>query len=124
MIRGQLTDPVDKSSTEHYTDYNQILGYLYRRYGTEGTVFLNLLTEVMELPRPKSDKEEEKNLARINAVTSISTSPQNIAMYTSDRVSKIVSGFSEKSRDLFWDRLYDEKASLRQATPVEEWEEL
>ena len=84
VILGLLVDQVDKSATEHCTSLNQILGYLYRRYGTESTVFLNLLTEVMNLGKPKNDKEEEQNLAREGAVTSISTSPQNIALYTSD----------------------------------------
>ena len=67
MISGLLVDQVDKSATEHYTSLNQILGYWYRTYGTESTVFLNLLTEVMDLGKPKNDKEEEQNLARVGA---------------------------------------------------------
>jgi len=53
VIRTLLNDQVDKSATEHYTDLPQMMGYLYRRYGTESTVFLNLLTEVMDLGKPK-----------------------------------------------------------------------
>lgn len=123
IIRSHLTDAVDKASTEHYTEYTQLMAYLYKRYGSESTVYLTLLKEIMQLQRPKTDKEEEQNLARINAVTSICNSPQNILMFTSDRVAKIVQGFSDKSRDLFYDRLYDEKSSLRGQVPVQDWEE-
>jgi hypothetical protein len=82
VIRSHLVDNVDKHSTEHISSLQEMLAYLYRRYGTESSVFQSMLTEILTLPHPKNEKEEEINL--ISALTSISTTESNRVLYTMD----------------------------------------
>ena len=79
-----------------------MLAYLYRRYGTESSVFQSMLQEILNLPHPKDEKNEEVNLAKISALTSISTTPENIVLYTMERVRELVNNtLTEKSRENF-----------------------
>jgi hypothetical protein len=123
VIRSHLVDSVDKHSTEHISSLQEMLAYLYRRYGTESSVFQSMLQEILNLPHPKDEKNEEVNLAKISALTSISTTPENVVLYTMERVKELVNNtLTEKSRENFWDRFIDCKADLRGTTPLEEWD--
>jgi hypothetical protein len=53
VIRSHLVDSVDKHSTEHISTLQEMLAYLYRRYGTESSVFQSMLQEILNLPHPK-----------------------------------------------------------------------
>ena len=70
VIRNHLVDSVDKHSTEHISSLQEMLAYLYRRFGTESSLFQSMLQEILNLPHPKNVKEEEVNLAKISALTS------------------------------------------------------
>ena len=67
VIRSHLVDNVDKHGTEHIATLTEMMGYLFRRYGTESSVFQTMLNDVLNLPHPKGEKEEEVNLAKISA---------------------------------------------------------
>jgi hypothetical protein len=90
VLRSHLIDAVDKHSTEHISTLQEMLAYLYRRYGTESTVFQSMLTEILHLPFPRDDKQEEVNLAKISAITSISTNHENTLLYTMEKMKAIV----------------------------------
>lgn len=64
--------------------------YLYRRYGTESTVFRSMLAEILRLPFPRDDRQEEINLSKVSAITSISTTPDNVLLYTLEKMRAIV----------------------------------
>ena len=62
-------------------------------------------------------------MAKISALTSISTTPENVALYTMDKVKNLVNcTLTEKSRENFYDRFIDCKSGLRGSTPPEEWD--
>ena len=123
VLRSHLVDAVDKHSTEHISTLQEMLAYLYRRYGTESSVFLSMLQEILRLPFPKDDKMEEVNLAKISAITSISTTPENILLYTMDKMKALVnSTLTEKSGENFYDRFIDCKLAMRGSTPPEDWD--
>jgi hypothetical protein len=89
VIRNHLVDTVDKAVNEHISTLAEMMAYLYRRNGTESSVFQTLLTEITTLPRPRSEKEEEINLAKISRLTSISTSDSNRLLYMMECVKDI-----------------------------------
>ena len=100
-----------------------MLAYLYRRYGTESSVFQSMLAEILHLPFPKDDTMEEVNLAKISAITSISTTPENTLLYTMDKMKAIVnSTLKEKTRENFYDRFIDSKLTLRGSCAPEDWD--
>ena len=100
-----------------------MLAYLYCRYGTESSVFQSMLQEILNLPHPKNEKEEEVNLAKISALTSISTTESNRDLYTMERVRELVNNtLTDTSRETFWDKFLDCKSELRGVTPLEEWD--
>ena len=103
VIRSHLVDGVDKHGTEHISTLSEMMGYLFRRYGTESSVFQSMLTEILNLPHPKNEKDEEVNLAKISALTSISTTDNNKELYTMDRVKVLINNtLTDKSKELFW----------------------
>jgi hypothetical protein len=56
VIRSHLVHGVDKHSTEHISTLQEMLGYLFRRHGTESSVFQSMLNEILNLPHPKNEK--------------------------------------------------------------------
>jgi hypothetical protein len=125
VLRSHLIDAVDKHSTEHISTLQEMLAYLYRRYGTESTVFQTMLTEILHLPFPRDDEQEETNLAKISAITSISTDHENTLLYTMERMKVIANtALQEKTRERFYDGFLLCKLTLKGSTPTEEWEQM
>ena len=101
----------------------EMLAYLYRRYGTESSVFQSMLAEILQLPVPRDDKMEEINLAKVSAITSISITPENTLLYTMEKLKSIVNQtLKEKTRENFYDRFIDSKLTLRGTCAPEDWD--
>ena len=108
VIRSHLCDAVDKHHTEHMSSLQDFMAYLTRRYGTESAVFQSMLNDLLALHSPKNEKEEEVNLAKISALTSISTNADNMELYTMDKVKSLVtSTLLDETRHLFWNKFLE-----------------
>ena len=82
-----------------------------------------MLNDVLNLPHPKGEKEEEVNLAKISALTSISTTTTNKELYTMDRVKMLINNtLMDKSKELFWNQFLQCKSELRGSCPQDEWD--
>ena len=102
------------------------MAYLTRRYGTESAVFQSMLDDLLALHSPKNEKEEEVNLAKISALTSISTDADDKELYTMDKVKSLVnSTLLDETRHLFWNKFLEckhENFMLLSDCPEQDWD--
>ena len=106
----------------------EVMAYLFNRYGTEAMVISAMIGELLLLPIPKDEKQEEINLAKISSLTSICETEGDLSLFTMDKIKTLVNcTLQESTKSLFWNQFlascYMNKM-YTVATPIDQWEHI
>ena len=89
-IRAQLSDEIDRKQTANL-NYEQILNYLYVRYGSPSSAFELILCDLEKSPAPSNSTKLEHNLVNtLSAVNACLPQENLVKLWSISRTTKIV----------------------------------
>ena len=125
-IRAQLSDDIDRKQTANLS-YEQVLNYLYVRYGSPSSAFELILSDLEKSPAPNNATKLEHNLVNtLSAVNACLQQENLVTLWSISRTTRIVNqNFDVVTQRDFWVQFEKLKAdtfdSLLDPPPLDEW---
>ena len=89
-VRAQLSDEIDRKQTANL-NYEQIMNYLFVRYGSPSSAFELILCDLEKSPAPSNSTKLEHNLVNtLSAVNACLQEDNLIKLWSISRTTKIV----------------------------------
>ena len=125
-VRAQLIDEIDRKQAANMS-YDQIMNYLYVRYGSPSSAFELILSDLEKSPAPTNSTKLEHNLVNtLSAVNACLQQDNLIALWSISRTTKIVNqNFDSVTQRDFWTQFEKLKTdtfdSLLDPPSLENW---
>ena len=125
-IRAQLSDEINRKQTANLT-YEEIMNYLYVRYGSPSSAFELILCDLEKSPLPLNSTKLEHNLVNTLAAVNSCMQEDNLTkLWSISRTTKIVNqNFDAVVQRDFWTQFEKLKSSTFDALvhppPLDSW---
>ena len=132
VIRDRLENQTDKSCTEAMSTLEEVMSYLFKRYGSPNAIMSDNLDSLEQLGTPATDEKLEEHCVKICAMLTICDKDDELSsLWTSARMGRVVNKcLSEQIRNYFWERYEPFKQECYRKwveddgidTPLDTWE--
>jgi hypothetical protein len=105
VLRSRLVILSDKASTESMSKLEDVLSFLYSRYGLPNSIMVENLDNMENIGSPTSDAKLEENMVSISGILAICEPEEELCvLWSSAQTGRIVNkSLSETMRINFWD---------------------